>query len=330
MWRRLGVKRTVLYHAVPPPPANDADERKRGWLFRLCIVPDEIPNWIPAILPPPSSRCSLSSLSSFRFRPKDICSLDFDISVFAWHYLKESSELESYKLAVSLNLDEVMTVMDGKLYKLPTPPQKFLHEVKVVKSKEERFDDVIFYQGKFYAVSNYGRTVVRHSSSKDLTEIASPIFSSSCDKKQKKKTKKKKQNKKYKTRKFLVESFGELLCVHRAGCAYVGEGGSVDKMLQTGVKFKVYRLDQNSGEWIVLQASDLKRRILFVGEDFSFSVSARDFPGCPGSYIYFCYEYEKYPHEICSGIGVFNLDDGTGLRLEHYPPSANILMPPPT
>ncbi|XP_004289061.1 PREDICTED: F-box protein SKIP23-like [Fragaria vesca subsp. vesca] len=247
-----------------------------------------------------------------RFRPEDIYSLDFDSSVFASHYLKESSELESYKLAVSLDLDEVMTVMDGKLYKLATPLQKFLHEVKVVKSKEERFDDVIFYQGKFYAVTNYGRTVVRHSSSNDLTEIASPIFSSSCDKKQKKKkTKKKKQNKK-------------------AGCAYVGEGGSVDKMLQTGVKFKVYRLDQNSGEWIEMQASDLKRRILFVGEDFSFSVSARDFPGCPESCIYFCYEYEKCPHEICSGIGVFNLDDGMGLRLEQYPPSANILMPPPT
>ncbi|KAL6226954.1 hypothetical protein ACLB2K_000913 [Fragaria x ananassa] len=262
MWSGLGVKRTVLYHAVPPPPANDADERKRGWLFRLCRVPDAIPKWIPAILPPPSSRCSLTS---FRFRPEDIYSLDFDSSVFASHYLKN---------LLSWNL--------------------------------------------------------------------------------------------------------------------IREGGSVDKMLQTGVKFKVYRLDQNSGEWIEMQASDLKRRILFEGRTslslflprlpwmprepmaelgfHSGSVAGVDYGGgdggglesggeeekerkqeeesvkmndtlpdshmngsaTAGSCIYFCYEYEKCPHEICSGIGVFNLDDGMGLRLEHYPPSANILMPPPT
>ncbi|XP_050385900.1 F-box protein SKIP23-like [Argentina anserina] len=264
------IKETVVYHVVPPPPADGAGERKRGWLIRLYREfphPEELPKpkLIPAILPP-SSRWPLPT-----FRPKSMSFLDCGISELTVHYfLGRYGGKELYKLiSVSLNLDAVMTLRDGILCH-GTFSTANLRAVNLVKYDDEPVDDAIFYQGKFYAVS-------------------------------------------------------------RNGCAFVGRGCCIDYMLKTEVKFKVYKLDPIRKHWVAMKASNLNDRILFVGEDCCFSVSTRDFPGCPGSSIYFCYEYEKWGcHEICSGIGVFNLENGRGLRLEDYPPGANILMPPPS
>lgn len=114
-------------------------------------------------------------------------------------------------------------------------------------------------------------------------------------------------------------------------CALVGKGGFIAHMHKTELKFKVYKLDEIRKQWVAMEPLDLSDRILFVGEDGCFSVSTRDFPGSQGSCIYFCYKFYKWGCDhICSGIGVFNFDNGRAWPLESYPASANIFLPPPT
>lgn len=124
---------------------------------------------------------------------------------------------------------------------------------------------------------------------------------------------------------FVVVVLINSLLVERDGCALVGKGGFIAHMHKTELKLKVYKLDEIRKQWVAMEPSDLSDRILFVGEDGCFSVSTRDFPGCQGSCIYFCDEFYKWGSDhICSGIGVFNFDNGRVCPLESYPASANV------
>lgn len=101
------------------------------------------------------------------------------------------------------------------------------------------------------------------------------------------------------------------------------------------VTFKVFKLSKtiDDGEqWVEMESLD--DRILFVGIDSRFSVSAKDFPGCKGNCIYF---YDPRLTQFCryystsgvfSDIGVFNFGDGSLCPLAYYQDCRNIFCPP--
>ncbi|PRQ47204.1 hypothetical protein RchiOBHm_Chr2g0097161 [Rosa chinensis] len=291
---------------------------ERGWLIRLDAEQK---------LRPP-----LSWSNGALEKPRVINTVDFGVLEVAKPYLLASNYDKNYhKLAVSLNLDvfpAVMLVRDGVLYLgkwsgggvevkeysvqlSPSNPDDDDDPSCSKTIKANDYDDVIFYQGKFCAVSQSGKLAAMDSSFK-WKVIAFPVSTSMWWKKEKKKN--------------LVESLGELLLVERHGSTFVAKHCSVEDMLKNEVKFKVYKLDGVRKQWVEMKGSDLDDRIFFVGEDCCFSVSTRDFPGCQRNCMYFCYEVWCGKNVISSRIGVFHLDVGRGSPLEA---SANIFLPPP-
>lgn len=182
-----------------------------------------------------------------------------------------------------------------------------------------RFQDVICYKDEFYAISPCGMTFEFDSSSINLKRrINSPRTPPEVDYR-------------YKSKHNLVESSGDLLLV--CGYSTIFE---VDNCLKTGVQFYVYKLNvverkwgkKNWVEknWVLMEASDLNDRILFVGEDCRFSATSRDFPGLAGNCIYF----PRPDHENTNvvGLGVLNLNDASHrVLLDSSPESADIFKP---
>ncbi|KAJ0096874.1 hypothetical protein Patl1_29207 [Pistacia atlantica] len=119
----------------------------------------------------------------------------------------------------------------------------------------------------------------------------------------------------------LVGSLNDLLLVVKYQSWF--ELGTYD-----GLSFKVYRLDMRRLSWIRME-SGLEDRILFLGDDCSYSVSAKEFHGCRGNCIYF-------HHFKCSSfvitkdvqpskkISVYDLTEGA--VVEGFP---EIFSPPP-
>ncbi|OVA15997.1 F-box domain [Macleaya cordata] len=207
----------------------------------------------------------------------------------------------SGKLAVFRSIDNSWTVIDDF-----TSP----------------YDDVICYKGGFYAVDTTGRAVVV-SPSLTVTEIASPVFGGE--------------------KKCLVESEGELLLVDRylsigpdedLGNVHDDEhiGQNDTYIVDSTIWFKVYKLNQGGQNWVELKS--LGDRVLFLGDNCSFSTSASDFTGCKGSCIYFTDMFvslnkeEDDAFKACD-IGVFNLEDGSIGPLMSYQDRSQLFWPPP-
>ncbi|KAL6963644.1 hypothetical protein U1Q18_034651 [Sarracenia purpurea var. burkii] len=186
------------------------------------------------------------------------------------------------------------------------------------------YDDVILFDGRFYAVDNTGRTVVVDvNESPILNLVAHPVFGGD--------------------KKAFVQSFGELLLVD----TYLHIGPEDDLGFDEGsesyeefdcymgertVRFKVFRLDRSEKKWVELKR--LGDRILFLGDNCTFSASASDFSGCKGNCIIFTDHYYYSSMEGDSvlkgrGIGVFDLESGSIVSLTNYPEYSKIMWPPP-
>jgi hypothetical protein len=137
---------------------------------------------------------------------------------------------------------------------------------------DDLYDDIIVYKGKVYAVNRWGKVSWIHSSMK-LIQFSPPLHS-------------------FGNQKHLVESCGELYVVVRfdENINYNPSNYGVKT-----VAFIVYKLDQ---EWGCREVKDLGDRVFILLNDCSFSVSAREFPGCEGNCIFFTDE---------DNIGVFYL-----------------------
>ncbi|XP_058068802.1 F-box protein SKIP23-like [Magnolia sinica] len=150
------------------------------------------------------------------------------------------------------------------------------------------FDDLVCYNGNFYAVDKYGHVVVVDVSGPHptITKVATAIGGGieSC-------------------KKYLVESYGELLMV----------GRRIDKMKypRWTYGFLILRVDLNKHVCFPLEA--LGDRMLFLGENQSMSLFTRDFPGCERNCIYFIDEHETVkPYYILDGyLRVYNLEFGS-------------------
>lgn len=142
------------------------------------------------------------------------------------------------------------------------------------------YEDVILYKRRFCAVDSNGRAVVIKSCLK-VMEIASPL----------------KGVEGTGHRKMFVESAGDLLLVDRYR-----------------VKLKVFKLKEEEKQWVEVKSLD--GRIIFLGDDCSFCIAAKDFGnGCKGNCIFFNH-YSKFT--------VFDLEDGTLKPLQGHPAYKNI------
>ncbi|XP_042493467.1 putative F-box protein At5g55150 [Macadamia integrifolia] len=157
------------------------------------------------------------------------------------------------------------------------------------------FEDFIYHKGLLYAVSNNGPVVTYDFSSEPPIAreiIGRPPEGRTCD------------------LYYLVESLGELLLVLRHYKWLALDYDDYDVIRFKTMKFQVRKLDESKRKWI--QMESIGDRILFLGNSYSISLPAQEFPECRGNSIYFNDDYDYGPYEPPSkgyhDIGVFNFE----------------------
>lgn len=180
------------------------------------------------------------------------------------------------------------------------------------------YDDVMLFEGDFYAVDNSGATI-RVESQEKVALMAEPVFGGD--------------------KKTLLESNGELLLVDMYLTIDSEENFGVDGELPEGilhektVGFRVFKLSgDGSKKWI--EVNDLGDTMLFLGENCSFSTSASGLSGCKGNCIYFvdgfhCPCGEEDDVFKGSDIAIFDLNDGSISPLSRFSQHSSLFWPPP-
>ncbi|KDP27132.1 hypothetical protein JCGZ_20944 [Jatropha curcas] len=303
-----------------------------GWLVKI-----EEDNPDRKHLLNPLSRCKLNSLPS-NF-PRILNLLNFRVSElgqeYVLHHVNYKSNSSSSDIG-NLYMEKVVIIwlncetefmlltihVSGKLAVFKSGDKKWT----IIQDMPSPYDDVIVYKGNFYAVDNTGRTVVVGLNT-ELSLIANPVFGGD--------------------KKYLVESNGELLLVDMYLSIDTGEGSlSFDEeylehlaqyMSERTVRFKVFKLDEEVQSWI--EVKSLGNRVLFLGDDSTFSATVSDLKECKGNCIFFVdnffYPREDYPSGGDDGllvggdIGVFDLESGAIGPLGNYPEHAKMFWPPP-
>ncbi|PIA64252.1 hypothetical protein AQUCO_00100023v1 [Aquilegia coerulea] len=170
---------------------------------------------------------------------------------------------------------------------------------KSLDNKHMVMEDVIYFKDHFYSVSYVGSVFscdVNHPHPK--IEIVAPCPSN------------------HKGKNYLVDFFGDLLQIRRV---------MMDPSEDYTARFEVFKLDLCTRKWSQLES--LGDQALFVGDNYSVSLSSSDFPVC----IYFTDDnIEQFCAEEEFGgndIGVFDLKDKT---IEpHYPTKSKFMLPAP-
>lgn len=180
-----------------------------------------------------------------------------------------------------------------------------------ISHKEFHFNDIAYHNGRFYAVDNEGMTIAIDSSFLKVSKVTSPMRSFDGNQHGGQR---------------LVESLGKLLMVVMFLENEIGEYDHV-----YSIRFVVYTLNEEKSKWDL--GGDLKERALFLGDDCSFSVSARDFAGCKRNSVYFVYDmFEDDDGNGYQGkaFGLFDFEDETSQALPTVTCYSKIFWPPPT
>ncbi|ESQ50811.1 hypothetical protein EUTSA_v10022716mg [Eutrema salsugineum] len=206
----------------------------------------------------------------------------------------------SGKLAVFTSWDRAWTV----IHDMPSP-----------------YDDVILFDGRFFAVDNNGRTVVVDFSSLKLTLAANPVYGGD--------------------KKFLIESGGEMLLVdmYLSMEEVDGDPGFAEAIFENHafymnertVKFKVFKFVEREMSWV--EVKDMGDKMLFLGDDCTFTASASDvIPLCKGSSVFF--NGNVFNEDNLGGLqdrdlGVFDFRTGKIDLVHKLPEYAKLFWPPP-
>ncbi|CAL5402324.1 hypothetical protein CsSME_00025696 [Camellia sinensis var. sinensis] len=337
-------KRTIFRLGLPQPhrqtPPNDDDDG--GWLIK---IEQDLP--LRTHLLNPLSRSEFKPLPDTFPRNLDllryrVCELGHE---YILQYINYRPFANSISDAGNLYMEKVafcsmgclgsgfesavlLTIhVSGKLAMFKFGDRRWT----IIDDFPSPYDDVIVFDGKFYAVDNTGRTVavnVNSSSSSDSTPIVDLIAHSvfGGDKK------------------ILVKSGAELLLVD----TYLSVGPEDDLAFDEGfefyeefdcytnertVRFKVFRLDRSEQKWVELE--NLGDRMLFLGDNCTFSASASEFSGCKGNCIFFTDNYFYLGREEDDvpkgrGVGVFDLETGNIVSLANCPGYSKLFWPPPS
>ncbi|KAG2694989.1 hypothetical protein I3760_08G170000 [Carya illinoinensis] len=145
-------------------------------------------------------------------------------------------------------------------------------KLTLVDDQTSDYDDIIVYKGQFYVVDRLGVVFWIECSSLKLVQFSPPLCGLG-------------------SRKHLVESCGALYVVDE----YLDrERGRMEgnrsyfnrrRELHNTIDFKVYKLDEEWGQWVLVKC--LGDRAFILGSDCNFSVSAQEFVGCKRNRIYF-------------------------------------------
>ncbi|KAL2936993.1 F-box protein SKIP23 [Bienertia sinuspersici] len=177
------------------------------------------------------------------------------------------------------------------------------------------YDDVIAFNGEFYAVDYVGKTVLVGT---DTANSVNLVANSVCGGDQKR----------------LVEMGGELMLVD----VYMGlppwdddhNIEDLDEYVSSSrsVWFKVYRLDREGKTWV--EVKDLGNNILFVGMTSAFAASAVDFAFHKGNCIYFPFPDKFHPSCLYEGDDIFRFHCGGVFHMEDSSISySELFWPPP-
>ncbi|XVF00814.1 hypothetical protein REPUB_Repub04eG0034300 [Reevesia pubescens] len=187
------------------------------------------------------------------------------------------------------------------------------------------YDDVILYEGNFYAVDNTG-LIVLVGLDFDISVVGRSVFGGDKN--------------------FLVESKGELFFVDmylsieaEGSCSWAGLGFVEEYfenlafyMNERTVRFKVFKLDEGGKEWV--EVKNLDDCLLFLGDDCTFSASVEDLSLCRGNCIIFAdnFFYSLGAEDESSeryDVGVFDLENGSIGPISKFPEFSNLFWPPP-
>ncbi|CAE6050463.1 unnamed protein product [Arabidopsis arenosa] len=184
------------------------------------------------------------------------------------------------------------------------------------------FCDVILFHGCFFAVEDDGRTVVVDFSSMKLTMVASPVFGGE--------------------KKVLVESCGDLLLVDmylgiKFDAISLWNFEEEDYMEHNGVfgneithKIKVFKLVEREKSWV--EVKDLGDKILFLGDESTFSASASDILPLYGGSVFFhgfVFDWEDLDTMDYKDLGVCEFTSGEIKIVRQHPEYAKLFWPPP-
>lgn len=172
-------------------------------------------------------------------------------------------------------------------------------------------EDVIYFEGLFYAVDKYGCIAVCDvSGDSPMVEFIQTPRANDGD------------------MQYLVNANGKFLLIARylKLAAGLEELDIVSNFYETH-EFRVFCLNSSERKWErVLSLGDT---MLFLGENSSLALFASDFPGLKGNRIYFTDDYSELDYGGYPGIydvGIYNLEDGSIKRLPCY---SDLTWPPP-
>ncbi|XP_050212371.1 F-box protein SKIP23-like [Mercurialis annua] len=170
-------------------------------------------------------------------------------------------------------------------------------------------EDVIYYNGMFYAVNKTGQIAVCDVSGESprVSIIETPRQIGG-------------------DMQYLVSSGDELLLVTRfLDVEYEFDHPDMEPHLfYRTTRFDVLRLDLNGPRWLSMRS--LGDKALFIGENSSLSLSASDFPGCMANCIYYTNDYSDTNADGHVGehdFGIFKLRDDSTEPLPCYPRNSN-------
>ncbi|MCH89882.1 F-box SKIP23-like protein [Trifolium medium] len=175
------------------------------------------------------------------------------------------------------------------------------------------YTDVCVFNGRFIAVDSTGRTAaVGPDLSLDL--VAEAVFGGDT--------------------KILVEGDGELLLVDKylkpcmnGEMSLEGQGVYEVTIIDSAVRFVVFRLDEKEKKWVEL--TNLGDRVLFLGENCAFSISASDLGMENGNCVIFIDNVHLFFHSTEPEISVFWLDKRQISPLSDFPCCSKLFWPPP-
>ncbi|XP_059460802.1 putative F-box protein At1g65770 [Corylus avellana] len=284
---------TLYYIQTLNPSTSSSTLSNKGWLMK---VDESNSGKLRFVNPVLDSRTRYTIT-----RPKTLNLLNFRVVEFGKAYTLQFQlprkrryvpfpcvkKLVVFPNSAWTNVDEcsiLMIFVDGKLGFAKRGDKKW-----TLVGESSSYDDIIVYKGQFYAVDRVGIVWWIECSSLKLVQ-----FSPLCG---------------LGSQKHLVVSCGALYVVDKYN--------DIDDDRKV-VGFKVYKLDEELGQWVLVKS--LGDQVFVLGADCSFSVSAR---GCSG-YTGDCILFIDHRDETL----VFNLKDHSILKHHSIHDHFGLFWPP--
>lgn len=205
----------------------------------------------------------------------------------------------------SITSDYILMVLYGDTRKLAyfRPGNKVWNTINIYgRELHTMYDDVIYYNNKFYAVNGRGEIIVCDFSGEEV--VGHPVAQVPLDLVEIYNDDMEKLEKLY-----LVECGEALLVVSREG-VYMRRVGK--RYIQSTFAFQIFQVDLRTNTWTVVK--DLGNRALFLGYNSSMSIEASEFSGCKPNCIYFtddCHTVNWFRRDGGKDMGVYNIQEGT-------------------